>query len=180
VKHKFAVVLALVILTSSLLVGFISGKAEGTPGSSDIKSSNEFLVDFSEALDSIQENYAEDMRPDRLVYNAIKGMLQALDPHSNFFDPKAFADLREDQKSLYFGLGIKVQSLENGRGRIIILEPPISGTPAARSGLRAGDVITHIEGDPIDDWALDEVIRNLKGPRGTEVNITVKSPSNSP
>ena len=175
-KQKFTIVLALVILSSSLLVGFIGSKAEAIPGSPDIQSSNEFLTNFSETLDIVQKNYAEDVGPDRLVYSAIKGMLRSLDPHSNFFDPKEFAGLREDQKSLYYGLGIKVQSLQNGQGRVVILEPPIKDTPAARSGLHAGDVITHIEGDPIDAWALDKVISHLKGPRGTEVNITVERP----
>jgi carboxyl-terminal processing protease len=103
-------------------------------------------------------------------------MLRALDPHSSFFEPKEFARLREEQHSKYFGLGIRVRPLLRDRGRVVIVEPPALGSPAERRGLRAGDVITRIEGESIDDWASDEVVNHLRGPRGTTVNITVERP----
>ncbi len=174
-KHRFAVLLALVILSSSLLGGFLGGDAAAKSGPVQ-NSANEFLENFTEALDIIQQTYAEEIGADKLVYSAIKAMLRALDPHSSFFDPEEFARLREEQHSKYFGLGIKVRALLGDHGRMMIVEPPVIGSPAEKRGLRAGDVITHIEEEPIDDWTTDDVIKNLRGPRGTTVNITIERP----
>jgi carboxyl-terminal processing protease len=175
-KRRFAVVLCLVMLCSTLAGGFFGNRASATPEPAGEISSTEFLHNFSEALDIIQKNYVDDVGPDKLVYSAIKGMLRALDPHSNFLDPQEFASLREDQHSRYYGLGIRVRPAYRDRGRVIIVEPPAIGTPAQKKGLRAGDVITHIEGVPIDDWTSEEVVNHLRGPRGTTVNITVERP----
>ena len=173
-KHRFSIVIILVILSASLAGGFFSGEAAPSPAAADGTSPSDFLTNFTEALDIIQENYAEDISPDKLVYSAIKGMLRALDPHSNFLDPKEFASLKEDQHSRYYGLGIRVRPMWRDRGPVVIIEPPDEDTPAKRQGLRAGDVITHIEGEPIDDWTSDEVVEHLRGPRGTTVHITVE------
>lgn len=175
-KHGFTVVALLIVLASSLAGGFLNGKVSAEPETPGNTASKEFLSAFTEALDVIQQNYAGRVDPDKLVYGAIKGMLRSLDPHSSFFDPGEFAGLREDQHSLYYGLGIRVRPLLRDHGRVVIVEPPLMGTPAQRKGLRAGDVITRIEGEPIDDWTSEEVVSNLRGPRGTEVNISIERP----
>jgi carboxyl-terminal processing protease len=174
-KHRFAVLLTLVVLLSSLAGGLLGGNvsAKATPAQN---SSSEFLTNFTEALDVIQQTYVDKVGPDKLVYSAIKGMLRVLDPHSSFFDPKDFSRLREEQHSKYFGLGIRVRALLRDRGKVVIVEPPQIGSPAERKGLRAGDVIAKIEGESIDDWTSDEVVNHLRGPRGTVVNITVERP----
>ena len=146
------------------------------PTGSPQATENDFLRDFTEALDVIQKNYVGNIGPDKLVYSAIKGMLRALDPHSSFFEPKEYSRLREEQHSKYSGLGIRVRPLLRERGRVVIVEPPAIGSPAERRGLRAGDVITRIEGESIDDWTSEEVVGQLRGPRGTTVNITVERP----
>lgn len=175
-KHRFALILAAVVITSSIIVGLLGGRAAAESESSTQTSSDDFLINFTEALDVIQETYAEKVGPDKLVYSAIKGMLRVLDPHSSFFDPKEFSRLREEQHSKYFGLGIRVRPQFRDQGRHVIVEPPAVGSPAERKGLRANDVITRIEGEPIDDWTSDEVVSHLKGPRGTTVNITIERP----
>lgn len=175
-KHRFAVLLFLIVLLSSLVGGLLGGNAASKSAAAGITSPNEFLANFTEALDVIQQSYVEDVDSDKLVYSAIKGMLRVLDPHSNFLDPKDFSRLREDQHSKYFGLGIRVRPLLRDQGRHVIVEPPAIGTPAQKKGLRAGDVITRIEGEPIDDWTSDNVVSHLKGPRGTTVNITIERP----
>lgn len=156
--------------------GLLGGGLAAKAAPSGSTSPSDFLTNFTEALDVIQQKYVDNVGPDKLVYSAIKGMLRALDPHSSFFDPKEFARLREDQHSKYFGLGIRVRPLLRDRGRHVIVDPPAIGTPAQRKGLRAGDVITRIEGEPIDDWTSDDVVSHLKGPRGTSVNITIERP----
>jgi carboxyl-terminal processing protease len=175
-KHRFAVLIILVILTSSLLGGFLGGKASA--GSAPPQNSpNDFLREFTEAVDVIEKNHVDNVGSDKLIYSAIKGMLRMLDPHSSFFDPKEFARLREEQHSKYFGLGIRVRSLLRGdRGKVVIVEPPSINSPAQKRGLRAGDVISKIEGVSIDDWTQDQVVDHLRGPRGTAVEITVERP----
>ncbi len=175
-KHRFSVLLVLVVAVSSLVGGFLGGDAAADPGSAVPASRSDFLTNFTEALDIIQQNYVEKVGPDKLVYGSIKGMLRVLDPHSVFFDPKEFTKLREEQHSKYFGLGIKVRPIIRDRGKVVILEPPNIGSPAERRGLRVGDVIAKIEGEAIDDWTSDEVVNHLRGPRGTKVNITVERP----
>lgn len=175
IKHRFAVLVLLVVLMSSLVSGFM-GTSAAAGAAANQSSSNEFLRNFTEAVDTIEKNYVGNIGADKLVYSAIKGMLRALDPHSSFFEPKEFSRLREEQHSKYYGLGIRVRPLLRERGRVVIVEPPATGSPAERRGLRAGDVITRIEGESIDDWTSDEVISHLRGPRGTTVNITVERP----
>jgi carboxyl-terminal processing protease len=175
-KQRFAVLVVLIVAMSSLVGGFMGGSAAARTGSTPT-SPNQFLSDFTEALDIIQKNNFDNVGSDKLVYSAIKGMLRALDPHSSFFEPKEFSKLREEQHSKYYGLGIRVRPLLSNRGRVVIVEPPALGSPAERRGLRAGDVITRIEGESIDDWTSDEVVNHLRGPKGTTVNITVERPN---
>jgi carboxyl-terminal processing protease len=145
----------------------------GSPTSS---ATGDFYSIYTDALNIIQENYVDKIGPDKLVYSSIKGMLRTLDPHSSFFDPKEFSRLREEQHSKYYGLGIRVRPLLRDHGKVAIVEPPAIGSPAEKKGLRARDVISKIEGVPIDDWTSDEVVNHLRGPRGTIVNITVERP----
>jgi carboxyl-terminal processing protease len=174
-KHRFAAI-ALTILISSSLVGGFMGINAAAGASSPQTSPNEFLSTFSEALDVIQQNYVEDVGSDKLVYSAVKGMLRGLDPHSSFFEPKDFSKLREEQHAKYYGLGIRIRAMFRDRGRVVIVEPPQVNSPAERRGLRAGDVVTRIEGESIDEWTQEEVVNHLRGPRGTTVNITVERP----
>jgi carboxyl-terminal processing protease len=148
------------------------GRSVAAGGTPVQNTPNQFLGDLTEALDVVEKNYVDKVGSDKLVYSAIKGMLRTLDPHSSFFDPKEFARLREEQRSKYYGLGIRVRALNprgEARGRVVILEPPSPGSPALKRGLRAGDVITRVNGESIDDWTQDEVVDHLRGPRGTTV-----------
>ena len=174
-KYKFAVVLILIVLLSALIGGFLGGGFDAKAAAAT-SSNNEFLANYADALDVIQKNYMYDVGSDKLVYSSIKGMLRTLDPHSNFLEPKDFTKMQEDQRSRYYGLGIRIRAVlgGDGSGRQMIVEPPSFGTPAYKKGLRAGDIITKVDGAPIDDWAQDEIIGKIKGPRGTIVHITIE------
>jgi carboxyl-terminal processing protease len=174
-KSRFGVLVLSVVLFSSLVGGFVGGST-ASGQSSPQTTPNEFLNNFTEALDVIQKTHVDNVSSDKLVYSAIKGMLRALDPHSSFFDPKEFSRLREEQHSKYYGLGIRVRPVLRDRGPVVIVEPPQIGSPAERRGLRAGDVITKVEGESVADWTSDEIVNHLRGPRGTFVNITVERP----
>ena len=96
-------------------------------------------------------------------------MLRTLDPHTSFLPPTAYSSMREKQQASFYGLGILV-GVRNGRLTVIA---PIDGTPASRLGIRAGDVIQRIEDEPTDKLSIDEAVSRLKGPKGTQVRITI-------
>ncbi len=110
------------------------------------------------------------MNPDKAIYNgAIPGMLHVLDPHSNFFDPKSYSALREEQRGKYYGVGMQVGPRNN---KVIVIAPFV-GTPAYRAGIRPGDIIIAVDGKPTDNMNTSDVAELLKGPKGTNVKITI-------
>src|SRR5713101_595844 len=139
-----------------------------TPSSdSDVRDS---LKQFTEVYETIEQNYADPVNADKAIYNgAIPGMLRVLDPHSNFFDPKSYSALREEQRGKYYGVGMQV----GPRNNKVIVVAPFVGTPAYRAGLRPGDVIMAVDGKPTDNMNVTEVADLLKGPKGTTVHITI-------
>ncbi len=124
---------------------------------------------YTELLHVAHENFGDDVAYRELVYASIEGMLRTLDPHTNFLSPESFENMRQRQQGSFFGLGILV-SMRNGQLTII---SPIEGTPGWRLGLRAGDIISSIEGEPTDKMSLDEAVSKLKGPKDTQVNVTI-------
>jgi len=136
-------------------------------GDGDIRDS---VRSFSDVYKVVQENYAEPVNPDKAIYNgAIPGMLRVLDPHSNFFDPKSYAALREEQRGKYYGVGMQV----GPRNNKVIVIAPFAGAPAYRAGIRPGDIIIAVDGKQTDNMSTSDVAELLKGPKGTSVKITV-------
>jgi carboxyl-terminal processing protease len=128
------------------------------------------LKTFSDIYAIVEQNYADPVNPDKAIYNgAIPGMLHVLDPHSNFFDPKQYSQLREDQRGKYYGVGMQV----GPRNNKVIVIAPFAGTPAYRAGIRPGDVIIAVDGKPTDNMNTSEVADLLKGPKNTTVRITI-------
>ncbi|HEY6361465.1 MAG TPA: S41 family peptidase [Vicinamibacterales bacterium] len=125
---------------------------------------------FTAALGAIEQNYVGEVESDRLVYGAISGMLQTLDPHSSFMDPRSYAQMRERQEGRYYGLGISIVVLDGE----ITVATMFEGSPAYQKGLRRGDVIARIEGEDTKGWTSDQAVRRLRGPRGTPVRISIK------
>jgi carboxyl-terminal processing protease len=125
---------------------------------------------FTAALGAIEANYVGEAEADRLVYGAITGMLQTLDPHSSFMDPRSYAQMRERQEGRYYGLGISIQVVDGGITVFSIFE----GSPAYQKGLRRGDIIARIEGQDTKGWTSDQAVRQLRGPRGTPVRISIQ------
>jgi len=126
---------------------------------SDIRDS---LKTFTQVYDVVEQNYAEPVNPDKAIYNgAIPGMLHALDPHSNFFDPKSYSLLREEQRGKYYGVGMTV----GPRNNKVIVIAPFAGTPAYRAGIRPGDVIAAVDGKATDNMSTSDVADLLKGPK---------------
>ena len=128
---------------------------------------------FAAALTAIDNNYLGEVQSDRLVYSGIVGLLQTLDPHSSFMDPRSFAQSRERQEGRYYGIGVLIRSV-NGD---ITVAGVYEGTPAYESGMRRGDIISSIEGESTKGWQSDRVVGKIKGPKGTTVNIAIKRTS---
>ncbi len=127
------------------------------------------LKRYTELLQAAHQHYGAEVPYRDLVYASIQGMLRTLDPHTSFLSPEAYESMRERQAGSFFGLGILV-SMRNGQLTVI---SPLEGTPAWRLGLRAGDVISTIEGEPTDSMSLDEAVDKLKGPKDTDVLISI-------
>ena len=125
---------------------------------------------FTAALTAVEANYVGDVESDRLVYSAISGMLQTLDPHSSFMDPRTYAQMRERQEGRYYGLGITIVVV-NGDITVLSL---FEGSPAYQKGLRRGDIIAKIAGEDTKGWTSDQAVRKLRGPKGTFVEISLK------
>lgn len=137
---------------------------------SDEDSLNVRMKEFAEVLSATAYWSADALTPDDLVYASVRAMLKTLDPHSTFLEPRSYSQMRDKQSGSYFGVGLTVGE----RNKRITVISPMQGSPAARLGVRAGDVIVEIEGIPTDQLTYDEVVRRLKGPRGTSVSIQVR------
>jgi carboxyl-terminal processing protease len=132
---------------------------------------NASVKKFTQVYEAVEANFATKVDPDHIVYRgAIPGMLRTLDPHSNFFDPKAYALMREGQAGHYYGVGMFVGAAE---GRIVVIYP-FEGSPAFRAGLHPGDQIMSVNDTNTEHATVTQVSTMLKGPRGTPVTITAK------
>ena len=129
------------------------------------------LDEYADILTTLSEWSPQPIPPEQFVYASVHGMLSRLDPHTAFLEPEDFSAMREKQQGSFFGLGIQIQKR---MGRITVIAP-MEGTPAYKLGIRAGDVITHIESEEIkEDVTTDEVVRKLRGPKGSQVTITIR------
>ena len=125
---------------------------------------------YVQGMELIRENFFDQPDYEVLTRAAVSGMLRTLDPHSNFYDKKSFEETRNDQRSQYYGIGASIQQRFGG---VYIMEP-FKDTPAARAGLRYGDLIIAIDDKDTAKWNSDQVRDNLRGEMGTEVKVTVK------
>jgi carboxyl-terminal processing protease len=125
---------------------------------------------FASALRAIEDTYVGPTESDRLIYGAISGMLQTLDPHSSFMDPRSYAQMRERQEGRYYGLGIRI-GVSDGD---ITVADVFEGSPAYQRGMRRGDIIARIEGEDTKGWTSEQAVLRLRGARGTPVNISVR------
>ncbi len=150
-------------------LGAIAGTVAGDKTHGEFGKADAFLQRYTEVLRLVLEHAPQKTDPAELVYGSLDGMLALLDPHTNFLRPDAFAHMRERQQGSFHGIGVII-SLRGGKVTVIT---PIEGTPAARVGLRAGDIIESVDGAPTEGMDLDDVARRLRGPEGTSVHITV-------
>ena len=125
---------------------------------------------FTAALSAIESGYVDKIDSDRLVYGAVRGMLATLDPHSSFFDPREYAQMRERQEGRYYGIGVSIQAVDGDITAMVVFE----GSPAHRAGMRRGDVIAKIGTDTAKGWTTEQAMLKLRGSKGTPVQIEIR------
>ncbi|MEM6972158.1 MAG: S41 family peptidase [Pseudomonadota bacterium] len=140
-----------------------------THAQEDARSTYENLDLFGDIFERVRSTYVEEVDEEQLIEAAINGMLTSLDPHSSYLPPQNFADIREQTKGEFGGLGIEV-TMENGFVKVVA---PIDDTPAAEAGVEAGDFITHIDGESVLGLNLSEAVEQMRGPVGSGIIITV-------
>lgn len=123
-------------------------------------------------MDVVHSEYVEPVKDTKLIKNAIKGMVDNLDPHSSFMDAQQLKDMQEEMSGQFGGLGLQVQS-DAGHVRVV---SPIDDTPAARAGIQSGDVITMVDNKGIADLSLDQAVRKMRGKPGTKITLTILRP----
>ena len=166
-------------LATCALFGSLVNQKVAAQSASDESTLRDSLRSFTNVYSIVEANYADKLdtdKTDKAIYDgAIPGMLHTLDPHSNFYDPKAFAQMREDQHGKYYGVGMSIQPQpdKDGATKIVVLAP-FEGTPSFKAGIHPGDVIVSIDGKSTAGMDSAAVASLLKGPKGTHVAVTME------
>jgi carboxyl-terminal processing protease len=151
------------------LAAYLTTAAGPQAGSSDTFRQ---LKLFGDVFERVRAEYVEEMTDQELIEAAIEGMLTSLDPHSGYLDPKKYRDMQVQTKGEFGGLGIEV-TMEDGLVKVV---SPIDDTPAHRAGIQAGDVITHINSEPVLGMSLSEAVERMRGPVDTSIALTLRRP----
>jgi len=170
-----------VVLASALAGGAMGARANATQ---DYNKAEDRYKMYQIALNAIDREYVEPIDSAQLVYSSIDGLLRTLDPHSTFFDPKAYDRMREQQSGRYPGIGITILPVDGN----ITVTSVFEGSPAYRAGIRRNDVIARV-GQPADEggkkiikweetkgWPSEEVVKRVRGQKGTTVEISIRRP----
>ena len=158
--------IVLFVIVVSALVGGLFGRSALAV---DDKLTERYAT-FSAALSAIESQYVDKVESDRVVYSAIRGMLSTLDPHSSFFDPREYAQMRERQEGRYYGIGVSIQAIDGDITAMMVFE----GSPAYKKGIRRGDILAKVAGEDAKGWTVDQAMHKLRGPKGTSVDVGVK------
>ena len=172
-RTRRALFSATLFLATCAVAGSVYSNKVSAQSASQESTLRDSLHSFTDVYGIVEENYAEHLDSDKIdkaIYDgAIPGMLHVLDPHSNFYDPKSFAQMREDQHGKYYGVGMQIQP----QGTKIVVVAPFEGTPSYKAGIRPGDVILNVDGQSTENMDSTIVATMLKGPRGTHVSVTM-------
>ncbi len=136
----------------------------------------ELLNLFGEVMERAKLNYVEEVSDKKLIESAINGMLTSLDPHSSYLDAESFNYMNEQTKGKFGGLGIEV-TMDNGLVKVV---SPIDDTPAAKAGIKAGDYITHINGETVVGMTLNDAVSKMRGKVGEKVKLSIRRINSKP
>ena len=153
----------LIFILLLIVLGFISGTISPVVSALPSKTYEKLKV-FTEAIETIEKNYVEEVKPESILYGAIRGMLTTLDPHSSFMTPEEYKEMQVETKGQFGGLGIEI-SIKDG---ILTVVSPIEDTPAFKVGIKAGDKIVKIEEKSTKGMNIFEAVKLLRGARGSD------------
>jgi carboxyl-terminal processing protease len=126
---------------------------------------------FGDVLERVRADYVDKPNDQQLIESAINGMLASLDPHSAYLSPKSFRDMQVTTRGEFGGLGIEVTM--DQETRVIKVVSPIDETPAAKAGVQANDLITHLDGESISGLTLEQAVEKMRGPVNTTITVTI-------
>ena len=124
---------------------------------------------FGDVFERVRADYVEKPDDSKLVESAINGMLAGLDPHSSYMDPKSFRDMQVQTRGEFGGLGIEV-TMEDGLVKVVA---PIDDTPAAKAGVMANDIITHLDDEAVHGLTLNQAVDKMRGPVNTKIKLKI-------
>ena len=131
---------------------------------------------FGDIFERVRAGYVEEISDESLIEAAVNGMLTSLDPHSSYLSPKNFRDMQTQTRGEFGGLGIEV-TMENGYVKVV---SPIDDTPAFRAGLKSGDLITHLDTEPVQGLTLSEAVEKMRGKVGSDLKLTIRREGRDP
>ncbi len=131
---------------------------------------------FGDVFERVRADYVEEVTDQELIEAAIRGMLADLDPHSSYLNADSFKDMQVQTKGEFGGLGIEV-TLESGLVKVV---SPIDDTPAFRAGVKAGDFITHLDGEPVLGLTLADAVKKMRGPVNSDIKLTIRREGTEP
>jgi carboxyl-terminal processing protease len=158
-----------VLIVLVFILGLTVGVSRSRKVSALSGSTYEDLKIFTDVLSLVQKDYVEPTKSKDLVYGAIKGMLETLDPHTGFMAPDTYKEMQAETKGRFEGLGIEIAVKDN----VLTVVSPIEDTPAFKAGILAGDQIIKIEGDLTKNLTLMDSVKKMRGPKGSKVTITI-------
>ena len=158
-----------VAIGAFMATGFIQALHSASASNSDTYRQ---LNLFGDVFDRVRSDYVEVPDEEKLIDSAINGMLTSLDPHSSFMNAKRFKDMQQQTRGEFGGLGIEV-TMENGLVKVVA---PIDDTPAARAGLRANDLISHLNGEQVQGLTLNEAVDKMRGKVKSPITLTIVRP----
>jgi carboxyl-terminal processing protease len=165
-------------LTAALLLAQDAGSAQSGDSGNASNSADTYrnLSLFGDVFAKIKEDYVEQVEDEKLIEAAINGMLTSLDPHSGYLNAKSFRDMQIQTRGEFGGLGIEV-TMENGLVKVV---SPIDDTPAAKAGLKPGDLITQLDGEPVLGMNLEEAVEKMRGPVNSSIRLTIRRGKDQP
>ncbi|MEJ1160338.1 S41 family peptidase [Prosthecomicrobium sp. N25] len=169
--RKVSLVFMGALVGASAVIGVTQGKQllTGTALAAGAETYRQLNL-FGDVFERIRADYVEQPDDAKLIESAINGMLTSLDPHSSYLSPKNFRDMQVQTRGEFGGLGIEV-TMEDNAVKVV---SPIDDTPAHRAGVRAGDIITHLDGESVQGLSLNQAVDKMRGPVNSAITLTVK------
>jgi carboxyl-terminal processing protease len=166
---------AILLVFAGVLIGGLFGRMPMRTDAEHGPTTVGVVADYKEALDVIDLNYVGKVDHDEVADSSMQAMLWTLDPHSSYFTQEEFRKLDEEQSSQFYGIGVSILQHRDG----VYVQSVIPGTPADKAGLRYGDRFLMVDGKDATEWTSPEVSKNVRGPRGTSVNVKIERVNSS-